>query len=86
VPEDWLPSYFVIPILPKSQVRSFIYDHGSYNSLPVEIKEILERMREEPDDNIISYAKKPLIILFEKGILISELIKSGHLKEIPREE
>lgn len=81
VPEDWMPTAFVISILPKSKVRAFMFQDKRYENLPQEVKDILEKIKQESDDKIIVYARGALVSMHNYGILIPALLQSGYLKQ-----
>ena len=85
-PDDWLPCAFATSILPKSKVRSFIFNHENYANLPKEVKEVLEVMKKESDDEIAKYSTGALVDLHKHGVLIPMLIKTGYLKQMDVEE
>lgn len=85
-PDDWLPSAFVIPVLAKTKVRSFLFDQKHYPSLPQEVKDILELMKKENDDELAKYSRKALVDLHKAELLIPMLLKSGYLKKIDLED
>lgn len=79
IPEDWLPSAYVISILPKIRIREFMFASKINQDFPKEIQYALEQMKKEPDEKLVKYAGAALANMHKHGILIPALIKSGYL-------
>jgi len=79
-PDDWLPSAFVIMVLPKSKVRQFLFKNKDNPETPKELKEIFGLMEKESDDTLMGHAKNATIQLYRDGILIPMLLHSGIIK------
>lgn len=76
-PDDWLPAAFVAMVLPKSKVRQFLFKNKDNPETPKELKEVFVLMEKETDDKLMEHAKGATIKLYQEGILIPMLLRSG---------
>ena len=83
-PEDWLESQHILTrLIRRSAIRSF-YEKATSTVEDRKIREIMNEVLKQPDNQLLEYAKKTFFSLHEEGLLIPMLIKAGHLKR--REE
>lgn len=82
--EDWLESQHILTrLIRRVAIRAF-YEKATLTVKDRKIKKIMKEVLKQPDNQLLEYAKKTFLSLHEKKLLISMLIKSGHLKR--REE
>lgn len=80
IPDDWLPAAFVTMVLPKSEVRQFLFKDEDNPKTPENLKNIFVLMKMESDDTLMEHAKNATVQLYRDGILIPMLLRSGIIK------
>lgn len=85
-PEDWLKGSMVIGVMPKNQVRPYLLKYKDDPNAPAALREANELMAKETDEVLHDLAKRSLLEMFNRGVLIKMLLLSGQIKMREQEE